>query len=357
MMEVFESMDQYGHEQVVFCYDEASGLKSIIAIHDTSLGPALGGCRMWPYASEEEALRDVLRLSRGMTYKNAAMGLNLGGGKAVIMADPRRDKTEVLLRAFGRFVHTLAGRYITAEDVGTTVQDMAVVRYETPYVAGLGEKSGDPSPATAFGVWRGMKACARWVWGSESLRGKRVAVQGVGKVGAVLARHLRDEGARLIVTDVDSERARALGAELGGEVVDPDAIYDVACDIFAPCALGAVINDDTVMRLRCRVIAGSANNQLAEPRHGHALEERGILYAPDFVINGGGVTNVSDEFEEGGYNRDRAFARIAGIYDKLWQIFTVARDERMPTFLAADRVAEDRIAAIRRLHRIYLPGR
>jgi len=356
-MEVFASMDQYGHEQVVFCYDRSSGLKSIIAIHDTSLGPALGGCRMWPYASEEEALWDVLRLSRGMTYKNAAMGLNLGGGKAVIIGDPRREKNEALLRAFGRFVHTLGGRYITAEDVGTTVQDMAVIRYETPYVAGLLEKSGDPSPATAFGVWRGMKACARWVWGSESLRGKTVALQGVGKVGSVLARHLRDEGAHLVIADVDRERARTLAAELGAEVVEPDAIYDVPCDIFSPCALGAVINDDTVKRLRCRVIAGAANNQLAEPRHGYALEERGILYAPDFVINGGGVINVSDEFEEGGYNRDRAFARIATIYDKLWQIFTVARDEKIPTFLAADRVAEERIAAIRRVHRIYLPGR
>ncbi|MEW5932337.1 MAG: Glu/Leu/Phe/Val dehydrogenase dimerization domain-containing protein [Bacillota bacterium] len=356
-MEVFSSMDQYDHEQVVFCYDEASGLKSIIAIHDTSLGPALGGCRMWPYRSEEEALWDVLRLSRGMTYKNAAMGLNLGGGKAVILGDPRRDKSEILLRAFGRFVHTLGGRYITAEDVGTTVQDMAVVRYETPYVAGLLEKSGDPSPATAFGVWRGIKACARWVWGSESLRGRTVAVQGVGKVGSALARHLRDEGAHLVITDVDSERAQGVGRELGAEVVEPEAIYDVPCDIFSPCALGAVVNDDTLKRFRCKVIAGAANNQLAEPRHGHALEELGILYAPDFVINGGGVTNVADEFEEGGYNRDRAFARIATIYDKLWRIFTVAREEKIPTFLAADRVAEERIAAIRRLHRIYLPGR
>lgn len=356
-MEVFSHMDQYDHEQVVFCYDQASGLKSIIAIHDTSLGPALGGCRMWPYRSEEEALWDVLRLSRGMTYKNAAMGLNLGGGKAVILGDARRDKSEALFRAFGRFVHTLGGRYITAEDVGTTVQDMAVVRYETPYVAGLLEKSGDPSPATAFGVWRGMKACARWVWGSESLRGRTVALQGVGKVGAALARHLRDEGAQLVITDVDSERAQAVGRELGAEVLEPEAIYDVACDIFSPCALGAIVNDSTLKRFRCKVIAGSANNQLAEPRHGHALEEMGILYAPDFVINGGGVTNVSDEFEQGGYNRDRAFARIATIYDKLWRIFTVAREEKIPTFVAADRVAEERIAAIRRLHRIYLPRR
>lgn len=356
-MEIFTSMDQYDHEQVVFCYDESTGLRCIVAIHDTSLGPALGGCRMWPYRSEEEALWDVLRLSRGMTYKNAAMGLNLGGGKAVILGDPARDKSEALFRAFGRFVETLGGRYITAEDVGTTVQDMAYVRSETRFVAGLLEKSGDPSPATAFGVWRGMKACAQWVWGSESLNGRTVALQGVGKVGSALARYLKDEGARLVIADVDRERARKVGAELGAEVVDAESIYDVPCDIFSPCALGAVVNDDTLKRLRCKVIAGSANNQLAEPRHGQALEEMGILYAPDFVINGGGVTNVADEFEEGGYNRERAFARIATIYEKLWRIFTVAREEKIPTFVAAERVAEQRIAAMRRVHRIYLPGR
>ncbi|HHY94407.1 MAG TPA: Glu/Leu/Phe/Val dehydrogenase [Firmicutes bacterium] len=354
-MEVFLSMDEYGHEEIAFCYDRWSGLRSIIAIHDTTLGPALGGCRMWPYASEDEALQDVLRLSRGMTYKNAAMGLDLGGGKAVILADPRRDKSEVLFRAFGRFVQSLGGRYITAEDVGVTVADMAVVRMETRFVAGLVEASGDPSPATAFGVWRGIKACARWVWGSESLKGRTVAVQGVGKVGYHLARHLHDEGAQLFISDVDEARAQAVGRELEAEVVKAEHIYDVPCHIFSPCALGAVINDDTLPRLRCAVVAGSANNQLAEPRHGEALREKGILYAPDFLINGGGVINVADEFEEGGYNRDRAFTRVATIYDKLWQVFSVAREEGIPTSVAADRVAEQRIEAVRPLRRIYLP--
>ncbi|BDG59947.1 Glu/Leu/Phe/Val dehydrogenase dimerization domain-containing protein [Caldinitratiruptor microaerophilus] len=354
-MAIFSEVATHGHEQVVFCHDKVSGLRAIIAIHDTTLGPALGGARMWPYRSEEEALTDALRLARGMTYKAAAMGLDLGGGKAVIWGDPRRDKTEALLRAFGRFVHSLAGRYITAEDVGTTVEDMAVIRRETPFVAGQAELSGDPSPVTAFGVYRGMKAAARWVWGNENLKGRTVAVQGVGKVGYHLCRHLADEGARLVVTDVSPEAAERAVRDFGARAVPPEAIYDVPCDIYAPCALGATLNDDTIPRLKCQIVAGSANNQLQEPRHAQALQDRGILYAPDYVINGGGLVNVSEEFHPSGYSRDRAYARVATIYDKLLEIFTIARDRGITTAQAADVLAEERIATIHRLRRIHLP--
>ncbi len=348
-------MERYGHEQVVFCYSEEAGLRAIIAIHDTTLGPALGGCRMWPYESEEEALVDVLRLSMGMTYKNAAMGLDAGGGKAVIIGDPRKDKSELLFRAFGRFVQSLGGRYITAEDVGITPQDMRWVREETEFVVGLPEGSGDPSPATAFGVYRGMKACARWVFGNESLKGKVIAVQGVGHVGYHLLRHLHDEGAKLVVCDLYPDRVERAVSEMNAEAVGVDEIYDVECDIFAPCALGAVINDQTLPRLKCRIVAGAANNQLAEQRHGDALEERGILYAPDFIINGGGVINVYDEFGPGGYRRERAFTRVATIYDKLLHIFQMAREKGIPTYRAADMMAEQRIRALAPLRHLWLP--
>lgn len=352
-MEVFQLMQQYGHEQVVFCHDRTSGLKAIIAIHDTTLGPALGGTRMWPYASEEEALRDVLRLSRGMTYKAAAMGLNLGGGKAVIWGNPKTDKTEELLRAYGRFIQTLHGRYITAEDVGTTVEDMNIILQETDYVAGRADVSGDPSPVTAFGVYRGMKACARWVWQSETLRGRTVAVQGLGKVGYHLCRHLADEGARLVVTDIAPESVERAVRDFGATPVAPEAIYDVECDIYAPCALGATLNDQTIPRLKCRIVAGSANNQLAEPRHARMLEDRGILYAPDYVINGGGLINVAHEFHPGGYNRDRAYAQVATIYDKLLRIFHIAQERGITTAEAADVLAEERLRKLHDLKRIY----
>ncbi|ADU51264.1 leucine dehydrogenase [Thermaerobacter marianensis DSM 12885] len=354
---VFDKLEAMGHEQVVFCYDRATGLKAIIAIHDTTLGPALGGCRMWPYASEEEAIVDALRLARGMTYKNAAMGLNFGGGKSVIIGDPRRDKSEMLFRAFGQFVDSLGGRYITAEDVGTGTDDMAYVAMETPHVVGLPGRSGDPSPATAYGVFRGMKACLGEVFGDESFQGRVVAIQGMGHVGYHLARLLHEAGARLVVTDVDPERARRAAREFGAQVVSPEAIYDVECDVFAPCALGAILNDQTIPRLRCRIVAGSANNQLAEPRHGEELARRGILYAPDYVINGGGVIHVADEYAPGGYDRDRAFARVATIYDKVKAILTVAREQGITTAEAADRLAEQRIRDIAQLRRLHMPSR
>lgn len=352
-MGVFELMEKFGHEQIVFCYDKVSGLKAIIGIHNTTLGPALGGTRMWPYAAEEDALLDAVRLSRGMTYKASAMGLNLGGGKAVIWGDPRADKSEELLRAFGRYVNTLHGRYVTAEDVGTNVEDMAYVMMETDYVTGRGDISGDPSPVTAFGVYRGMKAAARTVWGHESLKGKVVAVQGLGKVGYHVCEHVHDEGGRLVVTDINPDNVRRAVQEFKATAVAPDDIYAAAADIYSPCALGATLNDDTIGQLRCKIVAGAANNQLKEPRHAQALQERGILYCPDYVINGGGLVNVSEEFNPSGYNRERAHAKVAGIYDKLLRIFTIAQTQGITTAQAADVMAEERISKLHQLKRIY----
>lgn len=353
-MGIFEQMEQYGHEQLVFCYDKASGLKAIIGIHNTVLGPALGGTRMWNYEKEEDAITDVLRLSRGMSYKNSAMGLNLGGGKAVIWGNARTDKSEELFRAFGKFVQSLGGRYITAEDVNTNVEDMNYVLMETDSVVGRGDVSGDPSPVTAFGVYRGVKAAAKVQFGSESLKGKVIAVQGLGKVGYHLCEHLHDEGAKLIVTDISQENIDRVVKEFGATAVAPDQIYGVACDIFSPNALGAVINDQTIPQLKCKVIAGSSNNQLKEPRHGDVLKSLGILYAPDFIINGGGVTNVAEEFNPSGYNRDRAYARVSTIYDKLMKVFKIAAEQDISTAKAADVMSEERINKIQQIKRMYV---
>lgn len=353
-MGIFELMEKYGHEQLVFCYDKASGLKAIIGIHDTTLGPALGGSRMWQYEKEEDAVTDVLRLSRGMSYKNAAMGLNLGGGKAVIWGDAKTDKSEELFRAFGRFVQSLGGRYITAEDVNTTVEDLNYVLMETEHAVGRADISGDPSPATAYGVYQGMKASAQWAFGSASLAGKTVAVQGLGKVGYHLCEHLHNEGAKLVVTDINTAAVERVVEKFGAKAVGLNEIYGVECDIYAPCALGASINDETVPQLRCKVVAGSANNQLKELRHADMLKERGILYAPDFVINGGGVINVAEEFGESGYNRDRAMARVMKIYEKLIRIFQIAEERSISTAKAADLMAEERIAKIHHISRMYV---
>jgi leucine dehydrogenase len=356
-MGVFERMQRDGHEQVIFCYDKATGLKAIIAIHDTTLGPALGGCRMWPYATEDEALEDALRLSRGMTYKSAASGQNHGGGKAVIWGDPKTDKSEALFRAFGRFVQTLGGRFITGTDVGTEKTDFVWSQLESDYLVALPEEyggSGDSAIITAFGVWKGIKACAYAVWGSDSLKGRRVAVQGVGKVGSHLVEHLVDEGALVTVCDVNPENVRRVTEAFPQvQVVAPEAIYRVPCDIFSPNALGGIINDETIPQLTCKIVAGAANNQLREPRHGDELHRRGILYAPDYVINAGGLIQVADELM--GYNRDRAFRKAAAIYDRLLQIFAISREEGVPTYIAADRLAERRIAEVAQLHRIYVP--
>lgn len=353
-MELFAQMAQYGHEQVVFGYDKVSGLKTIIAIHDTTLGPALGGLRIWPYKSEEEALFDVLRLSRGMTYKNSAMGLNFGGGKSVIIADPAKDKTEELFRAFGRFVESLGGRYITAEDVGCAAEDMELIRKETAHVCGLPTTSGNPSTVTAFGVFRAMMAAAKHAFGSDDLAGKRVAVQGAGNVGLSLIERLLEAGATVYVSDIFPEKV-AKAVKLGAHAVDGDKIYDQDCDIFAPCALGAILNDDTIPRLKCKVVCGSANNQLLEPRHGKALGERGILYAPDFIANGGGVINVAEELAPGGYNHERAIAKAAKIYDILTRVFALAEERNIEPHEAADFMAEERIRKALEQKKMYLP--
>jgi len=356
-LELFERMREHEHEQVVFCTDRSTGLRAVIAIHDTTLGPALGGSRMWSYKSEAEAVRDVLRLSRGMTFKAAVAGLNLGGGKAVLLGDPRKDKTEAMFRSFGRFVHSLGGRYITAEDVGTSVDDMEWVRMETPYVTGISRAlggSGDPSPMTAWGVFVGMKACLKEVFGSEDLSGVRVAIQGLGHTGYWLASYLHDAGVRLLVSDLDEDRVRRVVEEFGAEAVAPDAICSVEAEIFAPAALGGVIDDESIGAMRFKIVAGSANNQLEdENRHGAMLREKGVLYAPDFVINSGGLINVANELE--GYNRERAKRQVETVGGILEQIFAISRREEIPTHEAANRAAKQRIRDMARLHSFWLP--
>ncbi|WP_338470201.1 branched-chain amino acid dehydrogenase [Niallia sp. XMNu-256] len=354
-MEIFKYMADYDYEQLVFCHDESSGLKAIIAIHDTTLGPALGGTRMWTYETEAAAVEDALRLARGMTYKNAAAGLNLGGGKAVIIGDPRSDKSEELFRAFGRYVQSLNGRYITAEDVGTTVEDMDLIYQETNYVTGISPaygSSGNPSPVTAFGVYRGMKAAAKEAFGTDSLQGKVVAVQGVGNVAYKLCEHLHKEGAKLIVTDIRKDAVDKVVQEFNATAVDPDDIYSVPCDIYAPCALGGTINDQTIPLLKAKVIAGSANNQLKEAKHGQIIHDLGIVYAPDYVINAGGVINVADELH--GYNEERALKKVEAIYQNIEKVFEISKRDDIPTSEAADRMAEERIEKIRNSRNQFL---
>ena len=354
-MKIFEYLEKYDYEQLVICQDQTSGLKAIICIHDTTLGPALGGTRMWNYDCEEDAILDALRLARGMTYKNAAAGLNLGGGKTVIIGDSRTQKSEELFRAFGRYVQSLNGRYITAEDVGTTVRDMDWVHLETEFVTGVSASSGasgDPSPMTARGVWRGMKAAAKEAYGSDSLNGKTIAIQGLGHVGYYLARHLHEEGAKLIVTDIHDDVIKRVVDEMGATVVGCEEIFGVEADIFAPCAMGAVINDVTIPQFKFKVIAGAANNVLKEERHGDRLHELGIIYAPDYVINSGGVINVADELE--GYNYERALAKVELVYDNVAKVLEIAKRDNIPTYKAADRMAEERIEKIGRVRSNYL---
>lgn len=346
-MELFERMERFGHEHVAFSQDPSCGYKGIIAIHDTTLGPALGGTRFWNYTSEAEALDDVFRLARGMTYKAAIAGLNLGGGKSVIIGDPRRTDREAIFRAHGRFVESLAGRYITAEDVGTSGADMDYVHMETEHVVGLLDRSGDPSPVTAFGVFRGIQAAAHQLFGTEELSGLRVAVQGLGNVGRHLIRHLAEAGASLIITDIDAERISAAVREYGARAVAPDEIHSVEADIFSPCALGATVNDRTIEALKVRIIAGSANNVLADSSHGERLHERGILYAPDYVINAGGLINVYGEIS--GWSGEQAMRKAGEIYSTLLQLFELSRADDIPTSRAADRVAEQRIEQVSKL--------
>jgi leucine dehydrogenase len=349
-MSVFEHINGDGYEQVVFCSDDHSGLRAIVAIHSTALGPALGGTRFYPYSSEDEALVDVLRLSKGMTYKAAAAGLDLGGGKAVIIGDPKRIKSEELLRAYGRFVETLGGRYITAEDVGTQLDDMDIVKRETHWVTGCSHTyggSGDPSPVTACGVMHGIRSCCLEVFGDAELKGRTVALQGVGKVGHALCGYLVEQGAKVTVADVDVDNLARAVADFGVETAPLDELHKLEVDVFAPCALGAFINDDTISQFRCKIIAGAANNQLASVEHGDKLMDLGILYAPDFVINAGGLINVEDELR--GYDRERAMKRVEGIYKELQHIFSMSQERHISTARAANEHAEARIRKISRI--------
>lgn len=353
--QLFGKLADMEHEQLVFCSRPEVGLKAIIAIHNTTLGPALGGTRMWHYKTEQDAIKDALRLSRGMTYKAAISGLNLGGGKAVIIGDSRKDKTESLFRAFGRFVDGLAGRYITAEDVGMTEREMNWIYSETKYVTGISKSlggSGNPSPVTAYGVYMGMKAAAQQAYGSDSLENKRIGIQGAGSVATHLARYLRNEEARLFVTDIFEEKAEQLAQETGAEVIRPDEIYTLDLHIFSPCALGAVVNDDTINHLSCDIIAGGANNILEnEIRHSHMLQDRNILYAPDYVINAGGIINVASELQ--GYNEQLAMEKTAEIYDTLLNVFKYADRHQMTTIEAANCLAEKRIKTVGEIGNIY----
>ena len=352
-MEIFELMSERKHEQLVFWSEPDLGYRGIIAIHDTTMGPALGGTRFWDYKTEEAAIIDALRLSRGMTYKAAVAGLNLGGGKSVIWGDNRTADREMIFRAHGRAVESLQGRYITAEDVGTSPDDMEFVHMETEHVVGMLGLSGDPSPVTAYGTYKGIKACAAAKYGDDSLAGKHIAVQGLGHVGYFLCEDLAAEGAQLTVTDIDEKRVQRVVDEFGATAVAADAIYDVDADVFAPCALGAVVNDETIARFKFDIIAGAANNVLAKgDRHGTALHEKGILYAPDYVINAGGLINVYGEMFD--WTAQRSKRKAGEIYGTLLRIFDRAKADGVPTSIAADRVAETRIMEARHLQRSYL---
>lgn len=346
---IFGTLTQLGHEQVVFCHDEPTGLKAIIAIHNTVLGPALGGTRMWNYATEQEAITDVLRLSRGMTFKAAISGLNLGGGKAVIIGDASTMKTEAFLRRFGKFVNSLNGKYITAEDVNMKTVDMEYINMETKHVTGLPESmggGGDPSPVTAFGVYMGMKATAKKVFGNDSLTGKTVAVQGVGQVGMHLVEYLVKENANVVITDLFEDKVKTIAQRFGVKAVAMKDFYDVDMDIYAPCALGATVNDETIEKLKCSIIAGAANNQLKdETKHGYMLIDKSITYAPDFLINAGGLINVYNE-HLGHYNRKRVFEQAEKIYDTCLNILNLAEKEKITSQEAAIRLCEKRIAEI-----------
>lgn len=353
--ELFGKLGQFDHEQIMICNDNSSGLKAIIAIHNTVLGPGLGGTRMWNYKSEADAIQDALRLSRGMSYKAAISGLNLGGAKAVIIGDAHTQKNEALMRKFGRFVENLGGKYITAEDVGTTTKDMEYVNMETDSVVGLPESrggGGDPSPVTAYGVYMGMKASAKKIWGNDSLAGKKVSVQGIGKVGFHLVEMLHKDGAKIYVSDINDKMLHLAASQFGAEVVNGNEIYSQDVDIFAPCALGAILNTENIEALKCAIVAGAANNQLEhEDEHGPMLAKKGILYAPDFLINAGGLINVYSEYT--GYNRDNAMRDTENIYDTTLAIYTKAEDENIHTQKAAMILAEKRINDILKVRSTY----
>ncbi len=358
MSSALTQMEEFDHEEVVFFQSKEVGLKAIVAIHNTTLGPALGGTRMYPYASEQDALQDALRLSRGMTYKAAAAGLRLGGGKAVIIGNPKTDKSQQLFTAYGTFINTLGGRFITAEDVGTDVNDMEYMYNATDYVVGIEAShggSGDPSPFTAMGVFQGIRACMRRVFKSEDLHGRTVVVQGVGNVGGHLVEMLSNAGARVVISDTDAEKVSRLQDRLKVQSVPPEEVFTVPCDIFAPCAMGASINEKTVGELKCKIVAGSANNQLDVVERSEELRRRGILYAPDFVINAGGLMNVYHELE--GYSQERAERMTRGIFYNITRVFDIADEMQVTTAKAADFLVEHRLREAGRASNIYSPKR
>jgi len=353
-MNLFDYVGEKGHEQVVFFNCNTSGLKAIVAIHNTTLGPALGGLRMWNYETEEAALKDVLRLSHGMTYKAAVSGLNLGGGKAVLIGDPKTDKSEAFFRSFGRFINTLGGRYITAEDVNTTVEDMDYIYQETDNVVGLHPAhggSGDPSPYTAFGTVRSIEASLNKKYGNTNIGDYTYAVQGVGSVGYHLVKTLRERGAKVLVTDINETRVKELVRELGVEAVPLNEIYDTDAKVFVPCALGGVINESTIDRLKCDIVCGSANNQLESSQMGRELESRNILYAPDYAVNAGGLINVAIELQ--GYDSDRSYRMVNNIYNIIERIYKISDRDSILPFEAANRLAEERIATIGETKKVY----
>jgi len=350
--EIFDLMGRHHHEQVLFTCDPSCEYQGIIAIHDTSLGPALGGTRFWNYASDSEALIDVLRLARGMTYKAAVAGLNLGGGKSVIIGDNRTTRREMVMRAHGRAVESLGGRYITAEDVGTSVEDMTFIGMETENVVGMAGKSGDPSPVTAYGVYRGIKACAYRKYGDDDLSERSVMVQGAGHVGYFLAQDLIEEGAKVFIADIDEDRVQRACDDLGCEAVDADDVFNVDADVLAPCALGAILNDETIPILKVDIVAGAANNQLARSRHADDIKERGILYAPDYVINAGGLINVYSELV--GWSLERSKRKAAEIYTTLLHVFELADSEGVTSAEAANKLAIRRVESVAKLHRTFI---
>ena len=351
---VFKELSKCNHQRVLFCNDEDTGLKAIIAIHDTTLGPALGGTRMWEYKTEGEALRDVLRLSRAMTYKAAISGLNVGGGKALILGDSRTGKSEAMMRRFGRFIKNLNGSFITTEDLGTSSRDMEYIRMETEHVIGGSDSANavDPSPITAKGVFMGIKACLKEVFGNDSLAGRSVAVQGIGHVGENLVHLLREENARVYVSDINEERLRQVAKKYGADAVSNNNILDLEFDVYSPCALGGIINSTTIPKMKCAVIAGSANNQLAnESMHGQMLLEKGIIYAPDYLINAGAMINSYSELS--GYSRKRTMQLAENIYEVTRGVLKKSKTENIPTNKAADQIAEKRISDIKKIKASY----
>lgn len=352
----FAYMEKYDYENILFCQEKETGIKAVIAIHDTTLGPAVGGCRMWTYKHEDDAIEDALRLARGMTYKYAAAGINLGGGKAVIIGDPSKDKSEALFRMIGRFINRLGGRYITGADVGTTMQDMEYIRMETPHIVTLPEScggAGDIAPYTALGAFQGIKASVHEVYGSDSLKGKTVLVQGLGKVGGNLVKLLTEAEAHVIISDIYEDLVRKYQDEYQVDCIEPEKVYGTACDVFSPCALGAVVNDDTINEFKCSIIAGAANNQLKDEKHAEMLQQRGILYAPDYILNAGGTIFDTDRLGVSGvHSQDRAVKNVLKIYDTAKQVFKIAKEDGITTALAADVYAERRINELKKLKSI-----